>query len=129
VKVLLERCMGRSTRVELERAGHDVVCTGDWCDDPGDAQILAAAYEEQRVLITIDEDFGMLAVVHGLPHAALIRLDKVPASQQAAACVRALDEHAGDLAAGAIITVERGRIRVRRHPLDNGDQAPGGDLP
>ena len=79
MKVLLDRCMGRSTRIALERAG-------------------------------------------------LIRLDKVPASLQAAACVRALDQHAEDLAAGAIITVERGRIRVRRPTLADGDHALEGDV-
>ena len=34
----------------------------------GDDEILARAYAEQRILVTIDKDFGELAIVHGRPH-------------------------------------------------------------
>jgi predicted nuclease of predicted toxin-antitoxin system len=97
----------------LKAAGHDVVWAGDWPTDPGDEEILAQAYREGRVLITLDKDFGELAVVHELPHAGIIRLVVVSATQQATTCLMVLDRYRAELASGAVVTVEPGRIRVR----------------
>ena len=36
-------------------------------EDPGDEEILATAYAEGRILITLDKDFGELAVVWRSP--------------------------------------------------------------
>jgi predicted nuclease of predicted toxin-antitoxin system len=38
-----------------------LVC--DWAKDPGDEEILTQAHREGRVLVTLDKDFGELAVV------------------------------------------------------------------
>ena len=70
------------------------------------------------MLVTLDKDFGQFAVVEGLPHAGIVRLVGFAATEQAAACGAALARHEDDLRAGAIVTVERGRTRVRR-PLDD----------
>lgn len=43
MKVMLDTCVwGRAVEV-LRSAGHDVVWTGDWDRDPGDAEILSRA--------------------------------------------------------------------------------------
>ena len=63
-------CLGRSSG-ELRAAGHDVVWSGDWEDDPGDEAILAKAHAQRRVLVTLDKDFGELAIVRRQPTAAL----------------------------------------------------------
>jgi hypothetical protein len=44
-----------------------VIWAGEWAEDPGDDEILARAHREGRVLVTLDKDFGELAVVHGQP--------------------------------------------------------------
>ena len=127
MKLLLDRCVWGPATFELAAAGHDAIWVGDWPEDPGDERILAEAHAEGRVLITIDKDFGGLAVVQGLPHAGMIRLYRIPAEQQAAACLRVLEQHGDDLEAGAIITVQPGRIRIRR-PWQLDDQSnPSGD--
>ena len=36
---------------------------GDWPTDPGDDDILTYAYQEDRILVTLDKDFGELAIV------------------------------------------------------------------
>jgi len=41
---------------------------GNWEQDPGDEEILAKAHDEGRVLVTLDKDFGELAVVKRVPH-------------------------------------------------------------
>ncbi len=54
MKVLLDTCVWGGVRQALSDAGHDVVWTGDWDEDPGDDEILAQAYRESRVLVTLD---------------------------------------------------------------------------
>lgn len=86
---------------------------GDWPADPGDDEILALACQEGRILITLDKDFGELAVVREQAHAGIIRLVVLSASQQASICLMVLARYGIDLQSGAIVTVEPGRIRVR----------------
>ncbi len=62
MKVLLDTCVWGGTKGDLQVAGHDVLWIGDLAQDPGDEDILAQAHGEQRVLITLDKDFGELAV-------------------------------------------------------------------
>ena len=97
----------------LTEAAHDVVWAGDWSEDPGDAEILALAHAEGRVLVTLDKDFGELAVLHRQPHSDILRLVNWPARQQAQVCLRVLDRYSDDLQGGAIVTAEPGRIRIR----------------
>jgi predicted nuclease of predicted toxin-antitoxin system len=66
VKVLLDSCVWGGARTVIEAAGHAVDWVGDWPADPGDEDILAQAARLGAVLVTIDKDFGELAVVRGL---------------------------------------------------------------
>ena len=63
MKLLLDTCVWGGAVKPLVDAGHDVVWTGAWESDPDDDEILALAYREQRVLVTLDKDFGELAIV------------------------------------------------------------------
>jgi predicted nuclease of predicted toxin-antitoxin system len=113
MKVLLDSCVWGKARDDIEAAGHDVIWAGDWPQDPGDEQILALAYSTQRVLVTLDKDFGELAILRGTPHCGILRLVNVAARQQAAVCLHVLTQHGQELQAGAIVTAERGRLRIR----------------
>ena len=64
MKILLDTCVWGGVAQELRAAGHEVVWTGDWQEDPGDDEILERAHKEGRVLVTLDKDFGELAIVH-----------------------------------------------------------------
>ena len=97
----------------MEAAGHDVVWSGDWPNDPGDEEILAHAYSQGRVLVTLDKDFGELAVLRGIPHCGILRLVNVSAHQQAVICLQVLAKHGAELQSGAIITAELGQLRIR----------------
>ena len=97
----------------LAAAGHDVIWAGHWAGDPGDAAILAQALNAGRILVTLDKDFGELAVLHGQSHAGIVRLVNWSALEQAEACIRALDRYGSELQQGALVTVERGRFRIR----------------
>jgi predicted nuclease of predicted toxin-antitoxin system len=97
----------------LADAGHDVIWTGEWDEDPGDDQIITFAHRERRVLVTLDKDFGTLAVLHRKPHAGILRLVNLSTQQQAAVCLQVLRQHGRTLATGAIITAESDRLRIR----------------
>ncbi len=63
--------------------------------------------------MTLDKDFGELAIVHKAPHSGIIRLVNLGARQKASACLRVIDLHEEELKSGAIITVEPTRLRIR----------------
>ncbi|HOZ46312.1 MAG TPA: DUF5615 family PIN-like protein [Candidatus Hydrogenedentes bacterium] len=116
MKLLLDACVWGGAKAVLRDAGHEVVWAGDWDRDPGDDEILAQAYCENRVLITLDKDFGELAIVRRRPHAGILRLVGFSGREQGAVCLRVLATHGAALESAAIVTVDRRRIRVR--PLE-----------
>ena len=113
MNVLLDTCVWGGVRRDVERAGHDVVWSGDWPEDPGDEEILLRAHSEARVLVTLDKDFGELAVLHRKPHHGIVRLVDIPARSQAGVCLHVLRLYGEELQRGAIATVEQDRIRIR----------------
>ena len=113
VKILLDTCVWGGSLNALRSAGHDVIWTGDWEKDPGDEEILAHAFTEGRVLVTLDKDFGEMAVFHGLPHHGVVRPVGFSARQQSDICLDVLERHGDELLAGAIVTAEPGRLRIR----------------
>lgn len=116
MNILLDTCVWGGARDAIEAAGHDVAWCGDWDRDPGDTEILSAAHAQGRVLVTLDKDFGELAILKGLPHAGISRLVGLMARDQGAATARIIASHSEELRQGAIIVVEMDRIRVRLVP-------------
>jgi hypothetical protein len=51
-----------------------VVWAGEWPEDPGDEAILATALAHGRILVTLDKDFGELAIVRDASHAGIVRI-------------------------------------------------------
>jgi len=113
VRLLLDSCVWGAAVGPLVAAGHDVVWSGSWPADPGDEEILARANAEARVLVTLDKDFGELAIVRDLPHAGILRLVGLSSRQQVDVTLRVLAAHGADLQRGAILTAESGRLRIR----------------
>lgn len=113
MKVLLDTCIWGGSREVVIRDGHDVVWAGEWSRDPGDEQILNIAHQEGRILVTLDKDFGELAVVRGQPHNGIVRIVGFSARDQGSTIVAALRAHGIELESGAIVTVEPGRVRLR----------------
>lgn len=117
--------MSNRAAEELRRDGMDVIWVGDWPADPGDRAILARAFREGRVLITLDKDFGELAVMDRQPHAGIVRLVEVPAREVAVTCRRVVTFYARELAEGAIVTADakRTRVRLRAEEADDVEDA------
>ncbi len=113
MKLLLDSCIWGGAITEISAAGHDVASVTNWKEDPGDEEVLASAHRESRVLVTLDKDFGELTIVHALPHSGIVRLDGFSAKQQGPICVRLLRDYGEELLAGALVTAQPGRVRIR----------------
>ena len=113
MKLLIDSCVWAGAVPALRAAGHDVDLVAAWPSDPGDEEILAAAFAGGRTVITFDKDFGVLAVFKAQPHCGIVRLIDMPAQSVAEACLAALRSHGDALLRGAIVTVRRDRMRLR----------------
>lgn len=119
MKLLLDTCVWGPAVDELRRAGHDAEWVGTWEKDPGDRAILQHAHDHGQTVVTLDKDFGELAVLQRTPHSGIIRLVDLAPEEQAPCCLVALVRHGEDLQRGAIVTVDRKRVRFRPPPGDD----------
>jgi len=114
MRLLIDRCAGTRLATWLHDRGHDVVETRTLGPDPGDRSLLQLAAESERVLVTIDTDFGKLIHLGQRPHCGVVRLPDVPADQRIALMADVLARHGNDLEGGAVVTVRGKKIRVSR---------------
>lgn len=114
--------MGISPRsaVFLRNLGHEALHLHDeGLDCLPDADILAKALAEQRIILTHDLDFGDLMAASGaqLPSVIIFRLRNMSADRVNRYLEIVLANYQGRLEAGAIISVTERQIRVRRLPI------------
>lgn len=113
MKVLLDTCIWGGAKKVLEEAGHDTIWVGDFLQDPGDEAIINLAFKENRILVTLDKDFGELAIVKGMPHRGIIRIIGHSAAEQGNVCARILHKYSSELKSNPLITVDRIKVRIR----------------
>ncbi len=113
MRLLVDSCVAESVYDELLDAGYDAEWTGDWDEDAGDREILRIAHTEGRIVVTLDKDFGELAVRQGVYHCGIVRLKKLRINDQAKRCIEALESFGEELQQGSMVVVEPGRIRWR----------------
>ena len=114
MRFLIDRCAGRRLAEWLRNSGHDVVEAETLGPDPGDRALLEVAESENRVLITMDKDFGELIYLHGVSHAGLIRLSDVRVARRIALVEELINQYREALEDRAIVTVQGGRVRISR---------------
>src|SRR3990172_7192016 len=114
MRFLIDRCAGARLAQWLREQGHEVLEAAQQGDDPGDAEILQRAVNDDRILVTIDTDFGLLIFAEERPHRGLVRLPAAPAEARIAIFSDLLSRHSADLAARAIVTVRAGIVRISR---------------
>jgi predicted nuclease of predicted toxin-antitoxin system len=66
------------------------------------------------VLLTEDKDYGELMFVQDREHGAIVRLVELSVDEQVRAIGELLTQYPDELAGRVIVTVTRGRIRIRR---------------
>jgi predicted nuclease of predicted toxin-antitoxin system len=87
--------------------------------DAPDSEIMAYAAEHNCVVLTHDIDFGgILAATHGeKPSVVQLRTDDVSPHSVGPQVIAALHHMESELEAGALLTVDPQRLRVRLLPL------------
>lgn len=113
MRLLIDGCLSPATVERLIDAGHDVEWVGDWPADPGDVDVLRAAHEVRRVLVTIDRGFGALTAYQRRGHSGLIVMRKALSVEHASIVVRVIAAHEEELERGAIIFATPHKFRVR----------------
>lgn len=104
----------------LREQGHDAIHLRELgLQRLPDADILVRARQENRVILTMDLDFGQLLAVSRdtLPSVILFRLDDERSENVNARLEETIQIAAGALAEGAIASVDEESIRVRHLPL------------
>src|SRR5258707_10291647 len=111
-----ESCAGPVVRT-LREAGHDVVAIAEVAKGATDEQVLERAVNEQRVLITEDQDFGELVYARGRSSAGviLVRFHNRARRAKPATVVEAVAK-LGSRLRNAFTVIEAGRVRISSRP-------------
>lgn len=112
MKFLIDRCVGKRLSDWLISKGYDSLESRNLGPDPGDRTLLEWAVKDNRILITIDKDFGKFIFLEKAKHCGIVRLPDVPSSKRIQLMEQILDNHSHDLDKGAVITVRGLRIRI-----------------
>ena len=104
----------------LRKTGHDAMHLREQgLQQMKDADILAKARDEHRVLLTMDLDFGYLLAASGwqTPSTVIFRLDDETADSVIGRLEEALKTCREGIDGGAVLSVRQDSIRLRRLPI------------
>lgn len=114
MRFLVDRCAGRRLTDWLRAAGHEAVYSVDLGRDPGDADLLSLATNQNRILVTLDTDFSRLVYVGGQTCPGMSRLPDVRSQRRIELVAEVLARYGTELGPNVIVTIRGGRIRVTR---------------
>jgi predicted nuclease of predicted toxin-antitoxin system len=121
VKILADLHIAPSTVEFLRALGHDVVRVGEIMSaGAADRAIVEEAAIQQRVILTQDLDFSAIIALgrRSRPSILSLRLASSRIEHVNAVLQRVLPAVENNLMAGAVVSVEDARIRVRRLPVE-----------
>ena len=112
--ILVDVSVGDAVTRALRQAGHDVASVTEIDARMSDSTILQRAMTEQRLVLTMDKDFGELVYRSGAAHAGvlLLRLEQADAAEKVRVTGQIFQAHAGQLA-GRFSVYQGGRLRIR----------------
>lgn len=115
MKFLIDECAGRSVAQWLQDQGHDVVLIVDVAPSISDDQVLHKALVENRILVTMDKDFGDLIFRSKQNHCGviLLRLVDYQASRKITVLRNVLAHHEHEIDYNFIVATEQS-IRIVR---------------
>ena len=120
MKLLLDQGLPRSAVPLLKQYGIDAVHVGDvGLSTADDRVILEFAQVNGFVIVTLDADFHTILALTGasLPSTIRIRIEGLRASALADLLLSIKNAWETDLDTGVVLTMQPGRMRVRRLPI------------
>lgn len=126
MRLLIDANLSPKVARALGKSGLDAVHVGDvGLLTAPDRSILDYAAANDLVIVSADSDFSdMLAASRGATRPSVVLLrsaDRLTSDSQAVLLAANLPAVADDLETGAIVTIARGRMRVRSLPIVPGD--------
>ena len=114
LKFLVDVGVGKTVEQWLQRGGYDINTVRDINPKMDDREILSMAVSEERMVITMDKDFGELVHNSGLPHAGvlLLRLDDAKADEKVRIVENILRRYS-DRLLNKFCVYQHGRLRIR----------------
>ncbi len=114
MRVLANENVPKAAVDELRNRGHDVVWARADMAGAEDEVVLARAQVEQRLVVTLDKDFGELAFRRGLPSQCGVVLFRMTLASPLVVAQRMADamESRSDWT-GSFSVVEDERVRIR----------------
>lgn len=121
MKLLVDANLSPRVSAQLKDAGHDCLHVADQgLLNASDPEILAAAKNEGRTIITADSDFGTMLALASTTQPSVIHLrsaDHMKPDQQVELLLANLPTIEERLVEGAIVTFARGRLRIKTLPI------------
>jgi predicted nuclease of predicted toxin-antitoxin system len=117
MRFLVDECTGPTVARWLEERGHEVFSVFDQASGIADDDVLRRAYEEKRVLVTNDKDFGEKVYRERHPHCGvvLLRLHDERSANKIAVLRSLLDEH-GEQIEGRFVVATTEQVRFAPRP-------------
>lgn len=114
MRILIDVGVGKAVEEWLRKQGYDVLAVRDLDPRLPDSVILHRAVIEQRLVITMDKDFGELVYQSGQPHAGvlLLRLEEADSRKKVSIVKKIFTRYAQQLI-GSFSVYQRGRLRIR----------------
>lgn len=121
MKLLVDANLSPRVSARLKGAGHDCLHVADQgLLNASDPEILAAAKNDERAIITADSDFGTMLALASATGPSVIHLrsaDHMKPDEQAELLLANLPNIEEQLVNGAIATFARGRLRIKTLPI------------
>ena len=114
LKFLIDAGVGKKVEQWLSASDHDVKTIRAIDPKMPDHLILKIAAEENRLVVTMDKDFGEMVFRASQTHAGvlLLRLDEATSDEKARVIAHIIQNHADKLA-GKFSVYQSGRLRIR----------------
>ena len=114
MKFIVDESTGAAVAEYLRGLGHDVLAVAEVMPQAEDADILAAAVNEGRIVVTNDKEFGELVYRSGQPHQGvlLLRLHDESPANRIRVVKRVLEQH-GERLPGSFTVATEGNVRIR----------------
>lgn len=114
LRILVDAGVGKPVEEWLRQSGHDVAAVRDRDPHMEDSAILAWAVQEQRLVVTMDKDFGELVYHSGQAHAGvlLLRLEHARSDEKVRVVEEVMTNYGAQLPAHFSV-YQSGRLRIR----------------
>jgi predicted nuclease of predicted toxin-antitoxin system len=120
MKMIIDQGLPRGAAALMREAGYDAIHVGETgMAMASDREILKRASDEKWTVVTLDGDFHALLAQSqaSSPSVVRIRIEGLRRYELARLLQLIIPDLEDDLKAGAVVTVQPGRLRVRRLPL------------